>query len=299
MKRYLFLFFALAWLPVCSQSIYLENDIRYAGESVEKVYHLDGKKSNPSCRITINFFYPDLYADAYVLDKVQSRFIAEFFGLDYAVFSPKKAVKQYTKDFVRQYRDLYEQSGVFREEEKAARARGEDIRDYVSYYIHERSMRNTILYNRAHVISQVINTYEYTGGAHGLSSTSGVNIDLNTGDLITYDDVFDKSAEAALSDLLLNKLYETYGVNTRAELDELGFYFDELTPSRNFVLDDRGVTFIYGQYEIGPYVLGIIELSLPYEQIHSLIKADSPVRRLFKYWIGKDEQIIINRQQDE
>ncbi|MDL2243260.1 DUF3298 and DUF4163 domain-containing protein [Bacteroidales bacterium OttesenSCG-928-J19] len=299
MKRYLFLFFSLISLTVFSQSIYLENNIHYAGESVENVYYLYNKKDNPSCRITIDFFYPDQYNDAYILDKVQSHFIAEFFRLDYALLSPKKAVKRYIKDYVREYRDLYEKSGVFKEEEKELKARGEDITDYVSFYINERKMRNTILFNKGNVISQVINTYEYAGGAHGLSTTSGVNIDLNTGDLIEFKDVFDKSVESDLSALLLEELCETYEVKTRAELDEFGFYFEELYPSENFVMDNKGLTFIYGQYEIGPYVLGIIELFLPYEKIHTLIKADSPVRRLFKYWIENEEIIIINSQQDE
>ena len=32
------------------------------------------------------------------------------------------------------------------------------------------------------------------------------------------------------------------------------------------------MTYIYGQYEIGPYYLGIIKLTLPWEELEGLLK---------------------------
>lgn len=281
MKRPVLLtFICLITASLFSQSVYRENDVKFKGSSEYKTYHLYGDKKNPACRLKIDFFYPDDYADKNILERIQSWTTYAFFGEGYAGVNPKQAVKKYTKEFVNAYKKDFETSGLFRREEAAAQQRGEDIRDYKSLYIYEKTIRNTILFNRGNVISQVINTYQYTGGAHGLSSTQGLNLDLSTGSPIRYEDVFYQNDEKDISALILSYLLAKYKANNQDELETMGFMFDELQPSRNFVVNDQGITFIYGQYELGAYALGIIELFIPYYYIYMYMKPDSAVMRL-------------------
>ncbi|MDL2222610.1 DUF3298 and DUF4163 domain-containing protein [Bacteroidales bacterium OttesenSCG-928-M11] len=281
MKRQLLLFFYYTiTLSVFAQSVYRENNIKFDGEQEDKTYYLYGNKNNPSCHIKIDFFYPNEYADKAILEKIQSWFTYSFFGENYGNVTPKQAAKKYTKAFISQYKEDFESSGIFKKEELQAKLRGEDIRDYKSLYIYQKTIRNTILFNRGNVISQVINTYEYTGGAHGLSTTQGLNLDIETGNPIRYNDVFFDYEEDKISDLLLTYLLDKYKVGTKEELNDMGFMFDKITPSRNFVVNDQGITFIYGQYELGAYTLGIIELFVPYYYIYMYMKPDSAVMRL-------------------
>ena len=37
-------------------------------------------------------------------------------------------------------------------------------------------------------------------------------------------------------------------------------------------MSEEGITYVYGQYEIGPYSLGTIEVSLAWEELEGLLR---------------------------
>jgi len=266
-----------------AQPAYRDNPVKYKGISEEKTYHLYNNKDYPSAHLKFDFFYPESYNDKFILEKTQALFIGEFFGQDYMVYDPKEAARQYLVDYVACYKKQFEESGLFLEEKKSAEARGERIEDYISLYINEEVIRNTILFNKRNLISQVINRYTYTGGAHGLSYTKGVTIDLSTGNILGFDDVFKEDAKEDLADLILEMLMREFKADSMDNLEEMGFFFDEFQPSTNFVVDAKGITFIYGQYELGAYALGIIEVPITYHYLLPYIKEESPVSRIMTF----------------
>ncbi|MDL2257419.1 DUF3298 and DUF4163 domain-containing protein [Bacteroidales bacterium OttesenSCG-928-I14] len=281
MRRKLTLLCIVILIPfsIWSQSPYRENDISYGGIESTKTYFLHGNKDFPSCNLKINFFFPEIYTNTDVLKKVQNLFVASFFGEEYASFPLKKAVIKYEDEYVKEYRDLYEKSGVFKDELKTALRHGEKLEDIQSFYFYEKMMRNTILLNRGNVISMVTNVYEYTGGAHGASSTTGIVIDLTNGEQIHYEDVFSENQKSEISDLILRHLKYSRNAVDFDELRELGFDFDFIEPTPNFVVVDKGIVFIYGQYELGSYSVGIVEVLVPFEEIMPYINPDSPIYR--------------------
>jgi hypothetical protein len=267
-----------------AQSVYRKNVIQYTGIEEQKTYHLYNKKNNPNCHIKINFFYPDIYTNEVILDDVQTLFITNFFGDEYLDVLPKDAVKIYSNHFIEGYIDLFEKTGIYKKEIETAKLKGEDAADFDILYSSEKTIRNTILFNRGNIISQVINTYEYSGGAHGSSFTKGLVIDLNTGYQVTYDNVFDKNTTEKISELLFSALIRSRELSDRESLLDAGFDFDELLPTSNFVADDKGITFIYNPYELGAYVLGIVEIFVSYEDIFPYMKRSSPLIRLIKIY---------------
>ena len=52
---------------------------------------------------------------------------------------------------------------------------------------------------------------------------------------------------------------------------------DDLAPTENFYLTPEGITFHYNVYEIAPYVMGAIQISLPYQIMEHLLSADSSI----------------------
>ena len=48
----------------------------------------------------------------------------------------------------------------------------------------------------------------------------------------------------------------------------------KFTLSDNFYLSTQGLILQYGEYEIGPYVVGLPRLTIPYEQLQSVLKKE-------------------------
>ena len=46
----------------------------------------------------------------------------------------------------------------------------------------------------------------------------------------------------------------------------------DIEPNGNFKLSEEGITYIYGQYEIGPYYLGIIKVTIPWDELGDLVR---------------------------
>ncbi len=114
--------------------------------------------------------------------------------------------------------------------------------------------------------------YEFLGGAHGNAWEVYDNYDiqhrkkLQLSDLITID-------SAKIGTLLEKKFRQDYDVPNRTSLKEFGLFENRIKPNNNFYFDDWGLTFVYNQYEIGPYVLGIIELFIPWNELKPYLKS--------------------------
>ena len=102
--------------------------------------------------------------------------------------------------------------------------------------------------------------------------------DLNTGEIISLGDIYDASQE----------IRQTVGVKIHEELVKFAGneedIFAEAGPdllNASFVFDDKGMTFFYQPYEVGPYMLGEPEVFLTKEWLEPYLKKDGP---LFEYW---------------
>ncbi|MBQ1695338.1 MAG: DUF3298 domain-containing protein [Bacteroidales bacterium] len=102
--------------------------------------------------------------------------------------------------------------------------------------------------------------------------------DLNTGEMILQDDIFDASAEnrQAVGVKIHDELVKFAG-NEEDIFAEAGA---ELL-NASFVFDDKGMTFFYQPYEVGPYMLGEPEVHLSKEWLEPYLKKDGV---LYDYW---------------
>ncbi|MBR6432824.1 MAG: DUF3298 domain-containing protein, partial [Bacteroides sp.] len=129
-----------------------------------------------------------------------------------------------------------------------------------------------------HLLVYRIDYNEYTGGAHGIYMSTFLNMDLHTLTPVRLDDLFAGDYKEALTDLLWNQLMADNKVATRRELEDIGYATTgELEPTENFYLGQEGITFYYNVYDIAPYVMGPIKITLPYEMMQHLLKDDCMV----------------------
>ncbi len=120
----------------------------------------------------------------------------------------------------------------------------------------------------------VLNSSSYLGGAHGSSSQYYYNFDLKKKKLVTLNEILLPRQKAVLE----QKAYEEFKrwvIDSRLA-DSVEEYEQawKFSLSDNFYLSTQGLILQYGEYEIGPYVVGLPRLTLPYEQLQSVLKKE-------------------------
>lgn len=126
-----------------------------------------------------------------------------------------------------------------------------------------------VTYNENCVLSFYYDTYNYTGGAHGTTIRKSDIYNLNTGREIPLSAYFnDKTTyRKKILDIILEQA-------TKRQQENPGIFFDEYQSlikkyfnEESYYLTPDGIVIYYGQYDIAPYVTGIVEFTIPYSQV--------------------------------
>jgi len=110
------------------------------------------------------------------------------------------------------------------------------------------------------VLSFYVDYYQYTGGAHGLTTRKAYNLDIKNGKILTFKDLFqeDYNYKAVLNEKIKNE------INAHSEdyfSGNLGF--TGINDEQGFYIQDENLVLYFGQYEIAPYAAGIPEFKIP------------------------------------
>lgn len=119
---------------------------------------------------------------------------------------------------------------------------------------------------------------DYTGGVHGNYGYSGVTFDAVSGELLTLADLMtneaamEKFCEIA-ADYCVENVQEQDLVNLSDNYEAvIRAKFSPGHETDNWYLDAAGITIVCNPYEIGPYAMGPVFITLPYEDIRELLK---------------------------
>lgn len=136
------------------------------------------------------------------------------------------------------------------------------------------SVSPKILNSKEPLATVVLNTSSYLGGAHGASAQTYFNFDLKHQKQVNLDDLIESGQKAQLEKLA----YETFKtwVSTNKLANSLEEYEQvwKFKLSNNFYLGKQGLILQYAEYEIGPYVVGLPRLEIPYEQLKTVLKKE-------------------------
>lgn len=118
----------------------------------------------------------------------------------------------------------------------------------------------------AKVLSMVENGYDYTGGAHGMYGAWGYTYDVSSGEELTLADILaDKEGfYDAATEYIINALDEEYSDGLWPNYEEIVSDNWTSETGANYFLDGAGIVIIYTPYELGPYAMGMPEVTLPY-----------------------------------
>ena len=125
------------------------------------------------------------------------------------------------------------------------------------------------LARRGDLLTIVVNSYLYTGGAHGMPVSHWLNWDLAKEQPVALTDVlapgqaqaFWKLAEASHQQWL-----DSQGVDGEFRKNW------PFTHSDDFRLTDQGIELLYGVYTLGPYSMGEVTLTIPRDRLSTLVR---------------------------
>lgn len=128
-------------------------------------------------------------------------------------------------------------------------------------------------------INIIFETYTYSGGAHGITTINTFVYDARTGERIGLDTVFTGDYLGMLSKLSLEELKKK-----DPDLETYNFAIDGTKPLiENFetwTLEEDGIHIIFGDYQVGPYVVGRPEIVIEYTNLKNILKEDVSIYSL-------------------
>lgn len=271
-KNILVIIASLALVALFASSCFnKEKGIKFDNLAIKEQVYLfaDNDTTKPFANVEIDFTYPKNYKSKEDLLKLQKIFIGTFFNdMSYDSLSPKEALNAYFDKYTNDYRDLgnqyYEDMGNLEGDNQP------------SWYWYQLFKSNEILFEDESILSYSVEHYYYEGGAHGSLSAIYYTIDLNNLTTITEENIFKPNFHHLLTERIVENLMKKYDVTTPEDLLNEGFFdINDIAPNNNFWLNNQGVHYIFNQYEIAPYSMGPIEVTIPYQEIQSIIIPES------------------------
>ena len=110
--------------------------------------------------------------------------------------------------------------------------------------------------NNSDIISFYIDYYQFSGGAHGITTRMSYNIDRVTGQELQLKDIFKDSFQ--YKDVINKE------INRQISKDPDRYFtgkdgFNGITDNQNFYIKNNTLVIYFGLYEIAPYASGISE----------------------------------------
>lgn len=251
----------------------VKNDIQFDSTMVSQQYHLLGNEQYPNCNLQIKFVYPQK-AEANVLPMLQKQFVTAYFGEAYDTLAPTQAVERYTHDYLEAYKDLEDD---FETELK----RADEDTPVGAWYSYYETSSDQIRYNSNGLLSFTVQFENYTGGAHGAHAYNHFVLDATTGERIHEEDIYGEGYQDLLAEILVHAITRDNDLSDPKELENIGFFsVDEIYPNNNFYVDDSGITYTFNEYEVAAYVVGPVHVHLSFDEVHVLLKPDTPIAKL-------------------
>lgn len=247
----------------------IPNDVTYDSVFVSKIYHLENDSTKPSCSLKIKYIYPVKYKNEDVLSRMQGELnYALMEDEKYEKLSPVDAVNKYVEDYIENYkRDAETQFPDWQD--------SHDSEDYFSYY---KTIESKILYDKGGLVSYQITSMDYKGGANSSTSYRNSVINLQTGGMLTEEDIFIADYEKVLDPIIVRKILEQNKVKKPEDLLELGYWgIEDLTANDNFWVNEKGITYIFNPGEYAAPSIGEISVFLTYIELDNILKKDSPI----------------------
>jgi len=269
--------FVLATGCTKKQTIAEDNHVTFDTVTVDTLARLLPEQEQPVCHLRINLARPLEAREETNLPAIQSFIVNLVKQGAFASNAGSKIdnlVKLYTENYIAQYRkDGAELLANYEDQPQEAYG-------WLSF---EETVEGKPLFDQFDFLSYQVTTYTYSGGAHGETLTKVGVLDLQTLYPLNLLDIFDLDILPLVAEKIQQQLMKDNDCKTPEDLTEYFIDPASVTATENFFIDQRGMNWIYDPYEIAPYAMGTIRVSVPWTELRSLLLPDSPVLRIADY----------------
>ncbi len=241
------------------------NDLaRFDADSVKKdiKVNLTADSVSPTCTLYMNI----IYSKSDSLKEVNSRLISsgiitpDYFsiggGMQDIPLAVDSFMRRYADEYQRDYRSLYEV----------------DRNNFDSYNI-AYDVNTSIKQGRKGIVVYMAEATYSSGALHETQTLVARNIDMDKKKVLTLDDVLVGGSEKFVAELIVKELCSQRDVDDIKQLNELSIFKGiDPYPSKNFMLEADGVTFIYNADEIATHDIGRILVKIDYSDINPYLK---------------------------
>lgn len=139
----------------------------------------------------------------------------------------------------------------------------------------EAEINGEVNYEDEKIITIRLNSYSFTGGAHGYGSTTFLNFDKKNGTELENHQLFNDFE--GFIDLAEQLFREKEQIPEKDNINSTGFMFngEHFHLPENIGYNQKGIELIYNQYEVAPYADGPIILIVPFEKVNTFLKFKS------------------------
>jgi len=132
---------------------------------------------------------------------------------------------------------------------------------------YEASINCDMSFQNTDILSVLVDSYIFTGGAHGSGNSTYLNMNLKTGKVIANKKLIKDAI--LFSSFVENTFRKTHKIPENQSINSTGFFFenDTFALPTNIGLTDTHLILLYNQYEISSYAEGPIELKFNKEEV--------------------------------
>ncbi|WP_421806047.1 DUF3298 and DUF4163 domain-containing protein [Flagellimonas sp.] len=136
----------------------------------------------------------------------------------------------------------------------------------------EAKIEGEVVYEDENLVTLKLNSYSFTGGAHGYASTTYLNFDKKSGKELENNQLFDDFE--GFIEFAETQFRNQEEIPQDQNINATGFMFegDSFHLPNNIGYTTEGLQLIYNQYEVASYADGPISLVLPYTDINPFLK---------------------------
>ncbi len=131
----------------------------------------------------------------------------------------------------------------------------------------EAKIKGSISYEDANFITIILDSYLFTGGAHGYTSKRFLNFDKKKGIELENDELFKNTED--FREFAEEMFRRKEKIPEDKSINHTGFMFeqDSFYLPENIGFTEKGIKLLYNPYEVASYADGAIELVLPHSEI--------------------------------
>ncbi len=196
----------------------------------------------------------------------------------------KRAASTFLKDTINENIEHYKLKNVFNENKEGSikEVKGKFFDTYARCnYLHIPGSkwfyeRDIDIFVNDSIVTLVVTENIYTGGIFPIFTKNYININKNTGETTSLDDIIINDKMDDFIKFASERFVEKRNISDILNLKDTEF-FDKnglFKLNNNFIMDRNGLSIYYNCYEITPYIDGPTELNFTIDEMHDYLKSE-------------------------